>query len=158
MLGRMNPTRKAGVIVYRVAAVVLLVFCFFHTVGGMLSHGSNGVAADAVLAAMKRVHFDVFGAECSYYGFYFGFGMTTSVFLLLAAGMAWFLGGMSPEGLRQVAPLAWMLFASQVVLAVLCWAYFFPPPGVFATAAAALTFVGALRSRSRPEPAMAAGI
>lgn len=133
--------------VYRAASVLLLVFCFMHTAGGMFGHASHGAFADAVLESMKRVRFPTFGVESTWYGLYFGFGLTVSVFQLFAAAACWWLGGVAPEQRPLVAPIAWATFVSMVALAVLSWVYFFPPPGVFATAIALLTGIGALKTR-----------
>jgi len=52
---------------------------------------------------------------------------------------------MAPEDRRKTAPIGWALFASQVAMAVLSWAYFFPAPGVSATLVAALVGLGCVR-------------
>jgi hypothetical protein len=129
---------------YRIAAVLLVVFCVTHTAGGMLSRKSRGQAADDVFTAMQSVHFDVMGADCTFHGFWFGFGLMVSVFLLFSALVAWQLGGATGEERPRLAPIAWGLFACQVGVAVLSWAYFFPAPGVISTMIAALVGAGCL--------------
>ena len=42
--------------------MLLVLFCFGHTAGGMLSEKSVGSEADAVFASMKSVHFTFGGA------------------------------------------------------------------------------------------------
>ena len=74
---------------FRSASVLLFIFCLMHTGGGMLAQKSLGVASDTVFEAMKRTHFDFNGADCTWYGFWFGFGLTASIFLLLSAIVAW---------------------------------------------------------------------
>ncbi len=127
---RLNP--------YRIAAGLLVVFCAMHTAGGMLSRRSRGPAADSVLTVMRDVHFTFMGADCTFYGFWLGFGLMVSVFLLFSAVVAWHLGGASVAERRRLAPVAGGLFASQGLTAILSWAYFFPGPGVMSTAVAAL--------------------
>lgn len=133
---------------YRVAAGLLVVFCVMHTAGGMLSRKPRGPAADSVLTVMRDVHFTFMGADCTFYGFWLGFGLMVSVFLLLAAVVAWHLGGASEEERLRLAPVAWALFVSQVLTAILSWAYFFPGPGVMSTAIAALVGIGCLDGRA----------
>lgn len=133
---------------YRVAAGLLVVFCVMHTVGGMLSHKTRGPAADSVFTVMQDVHFTFMGADCTFYGFWLGFGLMVSVFLLFAALVAWHLGGVSTEERSGLAPVAWGLFASQVLMAILSWAYFFPGPGVMSTAIAALVGIGCLDGKA----------
>jgi hypothetical protein len=62
-----------------------------------------GSASDAVLSAMRSVHFLASGSECTWYGFYLGFGYQVSIFFLFSAFVTWFpwfLGGRSlPEQL-----------------------------------------------------------
>ncbi len=130
---------------YRIAAYLLVLFCIGHTAGGMLSQKSLGPEADAVFAAMKSVHFTFNGARCSFYGFWFAFGLMVSVFLLFSAVAAWHLGGVAPGQWAAVSPIAWALFASHLGNAYLSWAYFFVGPGVLSTLIALLLGVGAWR-------------
>ncbi|HEX4627202.1 MAG TPA: hypothetical protein VH137_00305 [Gemmatimonadales bacterium] len=122
----------------RVAAYLLVLYCVGHSWGALLAAPRFGAPGDAVLAAMKSAHFRCQAADCTWYGFYLGFGWMVSIFLLLSAGMAWFLGGLGPRERAALRPLTWMLFVSHAVGAVLAWTYFFVAPGVFATAVALL--------------------
>lgn len=128
---------------FRAASVLLVVFCVMHTAGGMLSEPSLGDASDTVFEAMKRVHFQFNGADATWYGFWFGFGLTASVFLLLSAAIAWQLDRIPPEEWPRVSPIAWSLFASHVVNTVLAWKYFFAGPGVFGILITGLIALGA---------------
>jgi hypothetical protein len=131
---------------FRVATYLLVLFCFGHTVGGMLSHKSLGPQADAVLAQMRAVHFAFHGGDCTWYGFYFGFGMTTSLFLVLSAVIAWCLASVPARGWPSVAPIAWALVASHAANTWLSWRYFFPGPVVISGLVTLLLAVGAWRS------------
>jgi hypothetical protein len=133
---------------YRIAAALLVLFCTGHTAGGMLAQKSVGAAGDAVFAAMKAVHFDFNGANSSWYGFWFGFGLTTTIFLLLSAFLAWQLDKVGPETWPVVAPIAWALVVSQACNAVLAWLYFFVGAAVMATAITALLAAGTWRKRA----------
>jgi len=134
---------------FRIATYLLVLFFLGHTGGGMLAQKSLGPAADTVFAAMKTVHFDFNGSDCTWYGFWFGFGLTVSVFLLLSAVISWQLDGVSREQWPAVSVIAWALAGSHVVNAVLSFKYFFVGPGVFGTAVACLMTAGSLRRRSR---------
>lgn len=131
--------------IYRIAAYLLVVFCAGHTAGGMLAQKSLGAESDAVFSSMKAVHFNFNGADCTWYGFWFAFGLMTSVFLLLSAAVAWTLAGVSPAHWPVVAPIAWGLFVSHVCNAILSWNYFFAGPGVLSSVVAALVGIGAYR-------------
>jgi len=131
--------------VYRITAYLLLLFCGMHTVGGLLSEQTYGPESDGALASMKAVHFPLMGADCTWYGLYFGFGLLFSVFLLVSAAITWHLGGLRPSERRALAPVAWSLFLGFVLVACLSWRYFFAAPGATATVIAALLGVQAIR-------------
>jgi hypothetical protein len=130
---------------YRISSCLLLFFCATHTIGGMFSRPGRGAEADAVLSSMKSVKFAVQGANCTYYGFYFGFGIMVSIFLLFSAVLAWHLGGIDAEGRAALSPVAWAFFASHAATAVLSWVYFFIAPGVTATVIAVLLGLACIR-------------
>jgi hypothetical protein len=130
---------------YRLATYLLLFFAVAHTAGGLFGQQEGGAEAEAVFHAMKVVTFTMMGATCSWYGFWLGFGLMVTVFLLLAAVITWQLGGLSRAERRPFLPIAWALFASFVVTAGLSWTYFFPPPGITATLIAILLGVECVR-------------
>src|SRR6478672_6864198 len=98
---------------FRIATYLLLFFFAGHTFGGMLGHKSMGFAADTVFAAMKSVHFDFNGSQCSYWGFWMGFGLTVSVFLLFSAFASWQLDRVPAPQWPWVSPIAWGLVAAH---------------------------------------------
>jgi len=132
---------------FRIATYLLLIFCAGHTLGGMLAQKSLGPESDAVFASMKAVHFNFNGSTCSWYGFWFGFGLMVSVFLLLSAVVVWRLDGARPESWPAMSPIAWALVAAYACTAALSWAYFFAGPGVIATLVTLLLAFGAARKR-----------
>jgi hypothetical protein len=68
---------KASVL-YRVAAVLLLLFAVGHTMGFRQSDPQWGI--DALLASMRSIHLDAMGSNRTYWGFYVGSGLTVGVF------------------------------------------------------------------------------
>lgn len=145
-----------SVTTFRAASVLLVVFCALHTAGGMLAQKSLGAASDTVFEAMKRVHFEFNGADCTWYGFWFGFGLTVSAFLLLSATIAWQLDRVPAEEWPRVSLIAWALIASQVFNTVMAWKYFFAGPGVFGIAISVLLALGAARKGRASRAAHAA--
>ena len=133
---------------YRVAALLLVVFCTAHTIGGMLLQKPLGTEADAVFASMKSVKFNFKGAACTWYGFWFGFGLTESVFLILSAIIAWELDKVRPEIWQAVEIIAWALAAAHVANSVLTWMYFFAAAGVLSTVITIFLSVGAWQKRA----------
>lgn len=105
---------------YRIAAVLLILFAAGHTVG-FLKFKPPTPQGLAVRDAMESVHFEVRGREYSYGGFYRGFGLFNSVFLLYCAFLAWRLPSLTPQA---AGGLAWGLSAVMLASLVLCWLYF----------------------------------
>ena len=139
----MSPT-----ILYRIAAVLLVLFAFGHTTG-FLSFKPPSAEGVAVLNAMNSVAFQFEGNERTYGGFYTGFGLTVTVYLLFSAFVAWHLGRYAPSQPRIVAPLAWALAAVQLVSLALSVKYFFLIPTVFsALVVACLAWATLLVKRS----------
>jgi hypothetical protein len=114
---------------YRIAAVLLLLFAIGHTVGFRQSDPTWGV--DMLLASMRSIHFDVQGFNRTYWDFFVGFGFFVSVFLVLAAVLAWQLGGLPPANLALMRGTAWAFALCFAAITVLSWRYFFIPPVVF---------------------------
>jgi hypothetical protein len=117
----------------RIAAYVLVLYCLGHTSGALLSTPAFGAEANAVLSAMKSVHFACESSDCTWFGFYLGFGWFVSILFLLSAAVAWFLGGLDARDQRVVAPIAWVLFLAHAAGIVLAWRYFFLTPLIFST-------------------------
>ena len=118
---------------FRLTTLLLLLFCLGHTLSALVSTPDFGAESDTVLAAMKSVHFKAISSDCSWFGFYLGFGYTVSIFFLFSAVLTWFLGGMSPSDQRRWAPITWALFASYAANTVLAVMYLFIVPIIFSS-------------------------
>jgi len=112
---------------YRVAAVLLLLFDAGHTSGFPWSDPKWGVD----LGSMRSTHFYIMGFSRTYWDVYVGFGLFVSVFLLLAVILAWQLGGLPPESLALMRGTAWVFALCFAAITVLSWKYFFVIPIVF---------------------------
>ena len=112
---------------YRIAAVLILLFDVGHTAGFPWSDPKWGVD----LGSMRSIHFNVLGFSRTYWDFYVGFGLFVTVFLLLAAVLAWQLGRLPAETLALMPATAWTLALCFAAVAVLSWRYFFTVPIVF---------------------------
>src|ERR1700752_2363537 len=112
---------------YRIAAVLLLLFDAGHTSGFPWSDPKWGVD----LGSMRSTHFYVMGFSRTYWDFYVGFGLFVSVFLLLAVVLAWQLGRLPPESLAVMRSTAWVFALCFASITVLSWKYFFIIPIVF---------------------------
>jgi hypothetical protein len=146
------PSARPGVARYfnelRLASYVLVLYALGHTMGAVVNTPSFGVASDAVVIAMKSVHVEAQGSDCTWYGFYRGFGIIVTVYFLSAAAIAWHLGGLAADERRKLAVVTWTLFLGSVACVIVCWAYFFAMPLLFALAAAALFGVACFRQRA----------
>ena len=116
-------------ILYRISAVLLLLFAAGHTFGFRQNNPEWG--ADAVLASMRSVHFDAQGFTRTYWDFFSAFGLLFSAFLLFAAVLAWLLAALPPETLARVRGITWALAICFVAVTALCWRYAFTTPIIF---------------------------
>ncbi len=130
---------------YRLAAYVLVFFAYGHTFGAVIGTPQFNAESAAVASAMKTVHFVAQGADCTWYGFYRGFGIFVSIFFVFSALMAWHLGGRTVEERRVFAPVTWALFVAFAGSIVTSWVYFFPAPIVFSTLVTALLGYASVR-------------
>jgi hypothetical protein len=112
---------------YRISAVLLLLFDAGHTSGFPWSDPKWAVD----LGSMRSTHFYIMGFSRTYWDFYIGFGLFVSVFLVLAVVLAWQLGGLPPESLALMRGTAWTFALCFAAIAVLSWKYFFMIPIVF---------------------------
>jgi len=119
-------------ILYRIASGLLLFFAAAHTFG-LLRSKNLPPAAKIVRASMNKIRFKYLGRNSTWGGFYLGFGLLATVFLLLSSALAWALGDLvqfNPASFRFVA---WAFFLSQAANCYLSWKYFFAPPGIIAS-------------------------
>jgi hypothetical protein len=116
-------------VLYRIAAVLIVLFAIGHTLGFRQFDPSWGV--EALVGSMRSIHFDVQGFSRTYWDFFVGSGFSVSVFLLFAAVVAWQLSGLSAETLALMRGISWGLALSFVALTILSWSYFFFLPILF---------------------------
>lgn len=114
---------------YRVAAVLLLLFTVAHTLGFQQVDPTWGV--DAVVAAMRDVHFDALGFDRTYWDFFLASGFTVTALYLFAAILAWQLGGLPTEALARMRMTVWAFALCFAAVALVSWTYLFIIPVVF---------------------------
>jgi len=141
-------------ILYRIAAVLIVLLDLGHSSGYPWSDPAWGVD----LHSMQSSHFKVLGFDRTYWDFYVGFGLSVSVFLLLAAVLAWQLGSVPAQTFHFVRVTAWASVLSFAGIVVLDAMYFFSIPLVFSVlitvCLAAATW---LSTRASGPPALAKG-
>jgi hypothetical protein len=137
--------RKAKVF-YRIAAILFLLFAAGHTVGFLTFRPATADAL-AVLEGMKGVHFDFGGSSTTWNGFYTGFGLFVSAYLLFSMFLAWRLSYATGAEAAMARTIAWALFAVQIANIGLCLRYFGPVQAVFAIACAVTVGLAAMQTR-----------
>ena len=134
-------------LVYRIAAVVLILFALGHTLGFRKVDPHWGI--DSIVASMQTVHFQAQGASRTYWDFYVGFGLFVSVLQVFAALVCWQFGRLDPLTQRKMGLLSWGLAACFAANTYLCWRYFFIVPLVFSIVLTVLLVLAAwLASRA----------
>ena len=140
-------------LLYRVAAVLLLLFAVGHTLGFRQSDPTWGV--DALLGSMQSIHFDLQGFRRTYWDLFVAAGLSVGVLYLFAAVLAWQLGGLPTDTLAGMRITVWALALSFAAITVVSWAYLFTLPIVLSLiitlCLAAAAWLSARPNRSRSE-------
>lgn len=132
-------------LLYRIASVLFVLFALGHTLG-FLTFKPPTAGGLAVRDAMNNVQFRMDGATLSYGGFYAGFGLFISAYLLFSACLAWHLSGLANRLPQAIGNLGWAFFALQLICLAIAYIYFAAPQVVFSALAAIC--VGAARWRT----------
>jgi hypothetical protein len=135
---------------YRIAAILLLIFATGHTIG-FLKFVPPTSEGKTIMDAMNNVHLEP-GAAYTYGGLYRGFGLFVTVYLLFAAFVAWHLGELARKFQSAAGSLPWIFFCLQLVGLALSWKYFSPPPIVFSALVAVCTGWAAVLVRPTSPP------
>jgi hypothetical protein len=117
---------------YRIAAVLLLLFALAHTLSFRQSDPTWGV--DALLNSMRSIHFDVLGFNRTYWDFFVAAGFSVGVLYLFAAILAWQLGGLPVATLALMRGTAWVFALAFAAITVVSWRYLFLIPIAFSIA------------------------
>lgn len=133
-------------LLYRIAAVLLVLFATAHTVG-FLSFTPSTPEGVAVRDAMNTVHFQVRTHTYSYGNFYRGFGLFVTAYLLFSAFLAWQLSSLAVKYPQAVRPLACMLCMVQIASLILSAIYFSGAPVISSALVAACLGWAAWRTR-----------
>jgi hypothetical protein len=135
-------TRRAP---FALTSVLLVLFAAGHTYG-FLSVRPSTAEGLAVLSSMQSVTFMLGHTPHTYWDFYLGFGLFISVYLLLAAIVAWELPAIGEVSPGAYLVLASALLAALVAQALLATVYFRGPPMVLSMALVASLAWGMIAS------------
>jgi len=127
-----------AMLLYRIAAVVFVLFAAGHTVGFLKFKPPNPDGL-AVRDTMDNVRLQVGSGKLTYGDFYRGFGLFCTVYLLFAAYLAWWLGSLARSNPQAIGNLGLAFFVLQLASIVISWIYFLPPPVILSTVLAICT-------------------
>ena len=115
--------------IYRITAVIFLIFAAGHTIG-FLTFVSPSPEAQAVFASMNSVDLHVPHATgiFTYGGFYRGFGLACTFAMLLNALLCWHLATLASKHPAALGFFPWLFFLCQVAGICATWRYFRPRP------------------------------
>lgn len=116
-------------IVYRITAVLLLLFAVGHTLGFRQPDPQWHV--DALVGSMQSIHFDAMGSSRSYWDLFLAAGYCVGLFYLFAAVLAWQLGGLPAATRAAMRMTSWGFALCFAGIAVLSWTYLFIIPVAF---------------------------
>ena len=117
---------------YRIAAVLLLLFAIGHTLGFRQSDPKWGI--DALLGSLRSIQFDMQGFKRTYWDLFVAAGFSVGVLYFFAAILAWQLGGLAPATLALLRGTVWAFALCFAAIAVVSWRYLFIIPIAFSTA------------------------
>ncbi len=129
-------------LLYRIASVLLLLFAIGNTFVFRRTYPSWRV--DSVVGAMRNTRFEIQGLNRTFWDFYTGFGLFTTVFLVFVAVLAWQLGSLSKDQLRSLSVVTWALGICLLSVSVLSWKYFLVTTGVAYSVVAVLLVMAAV--------------
>ena len=117
---------------YRIAAVLLLLFAGTHTFAFRQTDPTWG--ADALVGSMRSIHFDVQGFNRTYWDLFLATGFSVGVFFLFAAILAWQLGGLPVATLALMRGTTWAFALSFAAITAVTLRYLFIIPIAFSAA------------------------
>jgi hypothetical protein len=122
-------------LLYRIAAVLFILFAAGHTFG-FLKFRPATPEGTAVWQSMNDVPLHIGGRSYTYGGFYRGFGLYVTVYLLFSTVLSWQLGQMSMQYPEAGGVIGWAFCAVQIAGFALSCLYFAPITAAFSGVAA----------------------
>jgi hypothetical protein len=131
----------------RITSFLMLFYAVSHTFGVLTVRKVTDEQALKTLDMMSAVFVPMFGkpSPSTYFDFFFGYGLTSTVSLLTLCVLFWMLAGQAEEAPTRVRNLLLPLLAAMVGSAVLDFVYFFPPPAIICLVASVCLAVSIVR-------------
>lgn len=137
-------------LVFRIAAVLLVLFAVGHTLGFSQADPKWGV--DALLASLRSTHFDADGFRRTWWDFYQATGYIAGLFYLFAAVLAWQFGGLPGTALARLRWATWAFALCFAAITVVSWLHLFLIPIAFSAAITLALALAAWLSAKAPTP------
>ncbi len=118
-------------VLLRIAAIVAFLYALGHTLG-MPWAPDNSPETMAIMQSMTAHRFDVMGMQRSIQDFYFGFGISISVFMLAQAILLWMIAAQARLDAPRTRPFIAVFLFAFVANAIIAGVYFFAVPCVMA--------------------------
>jgi hypothetical protein len=83
---------------------------------------------------MRSIHFDMQGAQRTYWDLFVAAGFSVGIFYLFAAILAWQLGGLPAATLALMRGTAWAFALAFAAITIVSWRFLFIIPVVFSLA------------------------
>jgi hypothetical protein len=147
----------SATLLYRIAAVLLILFAAAHTMGS-LSFTPPTPEAAAVRDAMNNVHFSVKGSSYSYGNFYKGLILSVTAYLLFLAILAWQLGSVAVKQPQAIGALGWLFCALNLATMVIAWIYIAAAPAISSALVGACLGLAAWRAGSAARSSLSTGV
>jgi len=132
-------------VLYRVAAILLVLFAASHTFG--FNQIDPAWKIDDLVGSMKSVQLDMLGSKRSFWDLYLALGYSVGVYYLFAAALAWQLAGLPADTRRRMRLTTWGLALSFVGILAISLGYLFIVPILVSAVIAALLTSAAWLSR-----------
>ena len=139
-------------LVYRIAAVLLVLFAVGHTLGfSRVADPTWGV--DALLASLRSTHFVADGFRRTWWDFYLATGYIAGLFYLFGAVLAWQLGGLPGTALKRLRGVTWGFALCFAAITAVSWLHLFLIPIAFSAVITLTLALAAWLSAKAPDPA-----
>jgi hypothetical protein len=129
-------------IALRIAAALILLHMFGHTMGALTWKNAPNVRVAAVVTGMENEHFDFMGRSLTLASFFNGYGYSMIGVFLLVSVLLWLLS-IEPNK-RMIAVLGLFL----LFLAIIEFIYFFPFAAAFSLLAGISTLFAYQKSKA----------
>ena len=133
----------------RLASIIALLFAIGHSLGAPWAP-INEAAPASVVEAMKSVSFDAMGSRRTFWDFYFGFGVSISIYLFAQAAVLWLAATLAKAQPDAARPFVVVLLVAYAANIYITWKYFFVVPLILSIVMVTCLALALIAARSRP--------